>query len=283
MIGGTGDGKTLHAVMRIFEHLDRGGVAACNFHFKDGWAWRMAQRSYDHTVSGKPLAEVARSFWQRLFLCGSPETIEQFSKLIPKLVEGPVANQFDRKALVILDEGHFYIQPQNYRDNGPWLRIFNQQRKLKLHCILITNDPSFLDNKIRKLFKVIIRCINLHEHWRIPGTDICWPRPDWRPNIPRPSYIIRRWSTLNKGSSHANLRRHQPWLHDLYDTDEVFDYDSLPTTLDSQGLLGDNPFAHSKASGEVIRLVKQPFARQRDTHGCCTLYDFSAPSSGVVS
>ncbi len=167
--GGTGDGKTKNAVARIFAHLDEGGVAACNFYFKPGWAWRMAVRSYDHKELGKPLDVVARSFWNRLWLCGRPDTIVQFAKLVPGLVEGPVAKRFDRHGLIVLDEGHFYIRPENYRENGPWLGLFNQQRKRKIHVMLITNDASFLDAKVRKLFKVISRCINLSEHRLAPA------------------------------------------------------------------------------------------------------------------
>lgn len=273
VIGGTGDGKTKNAVRRIFNHLDEGGTAACNFHFKPGWAWRMAVRSWDHKELGKPLETVARSFWNRLWLCGTPETIVQFAKLTPGLVEGPVAKRFDRHGLVVLDEGHFYISPENYRQNGPWLGVFNQQRKRKIHVMLITNDASFLDTKIRKLFKVITRSINLSEHWRIPGTDIGWPRPEVLPWLPRPTYLQRRFSPLTKGSGRSTFFRDQAWLNDLYDTDEIFDFDSLPTALEPQGLLGENPFGSSQGvSLPRHKLKKWPNRVGRD--GICTFYNF---------
>lgn len=253
LTGLTGDGKTMYAMTRIYQHLDRGGVVGCNFHLKPGWAWRMAKRSYDHTVDGKPLDEVARSFFNRMFLCGKPDSIKQLAFIGGSLCIGPVAKQFDRRIFLVLDEGQLYLGPDKYRENMPWLQFVTQSRKLKVDPLILAHDPSFIDAKLRKMLKTISQSTNLHEHWRVPGTDICWPRGDWRPNIPRPTFIHKRWSPLAK-KVHFKFVRYQQWVTELYDTDELFDFDNLPTVLESQGVLGGNPFSVADQPKEKPKL-----------------------------
>ena len=268
--GSTGDGKTMQLMLRAFTHLDRGGVFGCNFHFKPGWAWRMAARSYDHKVEGKPLEEVARCFWQRAFLCGKTESIVQLANVGRRYVVGPVAKQFDKQVMLGLDEGQLYMGPDKYRDNMPWLQLFTQSRKLKLDCVILAHDVSYIDTKVRKLLKVISVSMNLAEHWRIPGTDIGWPRGDKWPWLPRPSFILKRYSPLVK-KVHFRFAKYQPWITECYDTDELFDFDNLPSALESQGCLGENPFAVAAAAEAAKKRPSWP-QPEREADGSYTLY-----------
>ncbi len=61
-------------------------------------------------------------------------------------------------------------------------------------------------------------------------------------------------------------------MNELYDTDEIFDFDSLPGALEPQGLLGANPFAaEDKVKLPRHKLTKWP---HRFKDGLCTYYDF---------
>jgi hypothetical protein len=258
LTGLTGDGKTLCATKRMFDHLDRGGVVGCNFHLKPGFAWRMAIRSYDYLEDKKPLSDVAESFFRRTFLCGKPESIKQLARIGADLSIGPVAKQFDRKILLVLDEGQLYMGPDKYRENMPWLQFVTQSRKYKVDPLILAHDVTFIDAKLRKMLKTISQSLNLHEHWRVPGTNISWPRPDALPKF-FPAFIRKRWSPLSK-KVHFNLARFESWLTELYDTDELFDFDSLPAELEHHGILGPNPFAQVEVKKEKLAWPNQPLS-----------------------
>jgi hypothetical protein len=236
--GFTGGGKSFVCMLKMVDHLHRGGVVGTNIRFTDDFCLKVAGLSPDFLDGKMSLEECVRSVYQRCFLLGNHSTIKDLALTGADLCVGRVALGREKKIFIVIDEAGLYMSPQTYRENMPWLQLMTQSRKLKLDVVLIAHDISFIDNKVRKLCSIQSRVINMSEEVKIPGIDVGWPRGDIYPRIPRPTFIYVRKSTLG-GRNQFIFHRYRSEIAELYDTDEIFDYDSLPSSLEYQGVFPD--------------------------------------------
>ncbi len=258
--GFVGGGKTYVSLIRMMEHLFSGGVVGCNFHLADDWCVRAAALHPDVKSGRMSQEECAISLYSRCFICGNPASLKELAITGRDLCIGRAEKRRENKVLIVLDEAGLYISPQTYRENMPWLQLMTQSRKLGLDVILIAHDLSFVDTKVRKLCSMQSRIINMSEEIRVPGFGWGWPRGDIYEGIPRPTFIHVVKSTLG-GRNHMVFYRYKSTYAALYDTNEIFDYDSLPSVIEPQGafpVLCDDGLISFSEEDITLNDVKKP-------------------------
>jgi hypothetical protein len=226
MQGYTGSGKSLMAMRKVRQHLIEGGVVGLNFRLTEDWAYIMAA---DHPRVLKGLMsyeDCVESLYNRCFFVGRPETLETLVEHYTGSCVGYAKKRRERKILVVIDEAQLYLNTRDYRQNAPWVQLFTQHRKMGLDLILLAHHINFIDNQARHLISFLTRVVNLHEEFRIPGTDV---------RFPFPFFILITRPRLG-GRSHVRFATFQLKIAELYDSFEIFGFDTLSGVVERQGV-----------------------------------------------
>ncbi|MCI5211372.1 MAG: hypothetical protein D3910_21895 [Candidatus Electrothrix sp. ATG2] len=228
--GGTGDGKSHAAMLRVFNHLLEGGVVGLNFRLTEDWAYIFAS-VHPHVLDGSSsIAQVAESAYKRCFYIGEVSTLESLCKHYNDRCIGPVAKRFERRILVVLDEAQLYLNAREWRKNAPWVQLFTQHRKMGLDLILLAHHIRFIDAQARELIAMISRVMNLQESFRVPLLDI---------RFPHPFFIYITKPRLSERGGSWRLLRFSQAVGEMYDSHEIFAFDSLAGEIEAQGVFND--------------------------------------------
>jgi hypothetical protein len=226
--GYTGSGKSYCAMCKVADHLADGGIVGLNFHLKDDWAYVLAFHDKRVQRGELSLHDAASSLHRRCFYIGHPQTLEQLATpAYLERCESWCARRRERKALIVLDEAQLYLNTRNWRENFHWLQLGTQHRKMGLDLILLAHHISWIDNMVVTLISFISRSVNLYEELRIPGSAVRFPFPFFilisKPRLGgKPSFMFRP------------LRSR---ISELYDSYEIFGFDSLSSVIESQGIV----------------------------------------------
>ncbi len=228
--GHTGSGKSHAAMLRVYEHLLEGGVVGLNFRLTEDWAYIFAS-IHPHVLDGSSsIKEVAESVYNRCFFIGDVATLEELCRLYSGRCIGPAAERYERKVLVVIDEAQLYLNAREWRKNAPWIQLFTQHRKMGLDLILLAHHIRFIDAQARELISMVSRVMNLQEDFRVPLLDIRFP---W------PFFIYITKPRLSGGRGSWRLLRFNLAVAEMYDTHEIFAFDTLSTAVESQGVFND--------------------------------------------
>ena len=229
--GYTGSGKSYLSMCLVADHLAEGGVVGLNFRLTDDWAYTLALHDKRVKRGDITLHQAAASLHRRCYYIGQPQTLEQLATPhYLELCEGWCARRRERKILIVLDEAQLYLNTRNWRENFPWLQLFTQHRKMGLDLILLAHHISWLDNMVVTLISFIARAVNLHEEIRLPGTPV---------RFPFPFFILISKPRLG-GRPHFMFRPLRKKIASLYDSYEIFGFDTLSTVVEHQGIVTES-------------------------------------------
>jgi hypothetical protein len=218
MQGTPGSGKSAVAVARAMMHIKRGGVVACNFSLKDGWADVLASQNLVARVFDEHRYDLASSHYKRFHRVHSLEAIE---KIHPKKDSVKIykdkGGYSEGSGLLILDECQLVFNSRKWDQNFKWIQFFTQHRKLGWNVLLIAHTIEMIDSQIRPLAEYESRFRNLQK-LKFPILGV--------PMSPFPLFlVVRRYAGLGAGASVVADRDLFPlplWAANLYDSLEVF-------------------------------------------------------------
>ncbi|MCI5133634.1 MAG: hypothetical protein D3920_00895 [Candidatus Electrothrix sp. AW2] len=247
--GKTGDGKSFQAMVRVVEHLLEGGVVGLNFRLTEDWAYLFATL-HPHVIDGTAsIHQVAESVYKRCFFIGDVSSLESLCRHYNDRCIGPVAKRYERRILVVIDEAQLYMNAREWRKNRPWIEMFTQHRKMGLDLLLIAHHIRFIDAQARELIGTVSRSINFCENIRIPLLDIRFP---W------PFFIYVSKPHLSQGRGSWRFVRFNMTVAEMYDSHEIFAYDSLSSTVETQGVVNDQLFFNGPRQNDETPLKTKP-------------------------
>lgn len=157
--GRLGGGKSYTAVYRAMVHFLKGGTVCTNIDLN--WAGCCAYA----------LKRFGLQLERDQFIFLPDEQIPQFHKYTP-------SGTGELPVLVIIDEAPLNFDSrdfaQNYKENREVYTFSRQSRKTDTDVILIAQDATDLDKKLRNLSQYIWRFRDLSK-WKIPGLGIRFP------------------------------------------------------------------------------------------------------------
>ncbi len=231
LIQGTpGSGKSAVALATGLDHLMSGGVLATNFNLVEDWAWKLAGVNIWAKIGFKSRKKLAASYESRCWKIGKPSTVFELSKIYPEYLSNSWKRKREGKALLILDEAQLYFNSRNWSKNFEWIEFFTQHRKLGWDVLLVAHYKEMIDKQILPLIEVESRFRNLKKI-RLPFLPI--------PLSPFNLFlIIKYYSGYGPGVGMVHSRQIQPLYKtfaNLYDSFEVFAFDSLPDEITRHG------------------------------------------------
>ena len=236
IMGSTGDFKSMTAMTRAVEHLLAGGVVGLNFRLEPDWVSKLAPLDPDYIAGRRTLADASESLYQRCYYVGSPQTLYSLCHDYIGYCEGKVAKRRERRIFVCLDEAQLYMNSRKFRENFPWIELFTQHRKYRMEIVLIAHHIDMIDRQLHHLISHVTRSFGFHANIRVPGTAWGWPEPDWKYYRYVPAFMTVTRPRLG-GRKHVRFFKFNPLIANLYDSFEVFGFDSLPSVVEYQGVL----------------------------------------------
>ena len=157
--GRLGGGKTYSAVVRIVDHLRRGGLVATNVELKWDRIVEYAGDRFGVVVESDQIIRLA------------DEQIGLFHRHTPSGTAGlPV--------LVVIDEAHLTFNSRDYAKTDKLYRetltFLTQSRKVHTDVIFISQSVLNMDKQFMRLVQFIWRFRDLSK-WKIPGLGLAWP------------------------------------------------------------------------------------------------------------
>ena len=228
--GVPGSGKSCCATADMIEFLQSGGVVACNFNLVHGWFQRLASLNVKVKLGLKDQDTLARSYHSRAFKIGSPDTLYQLSEKLKGMVKlDKHGRPPEGCARLYLDEAQLIFNSREWKKNFPYIEFLTQHRKLGWDIILIAHSAEMIDAQMRHLIEYETRFRNLTRVKAFGLFPVC----------AKPRFIaITRYSGLGAGSGIIAWRRLYSikyQIANLYDSCEVFAFNSAETDVTSQG------------------------------------------------
>lgn len=157
--GRLGGGKTYSAVVRIVDHLRRGGLVATNVELKWERIVEYVGQRFGVVVESDQLIRL------------EDEQIGLFHRHTPSGTPGlPV--------LIVIDEAHLNFNSRDYAKTDKLYRetltFLTQSRKVHTDVIFISQSVLNMDKQFMRLVQFIWRFRDLSK-WKIPGLGINWP------------------------------------------------------------------------------------------------------------
>ena len=192
--GRLGGGKTYSALLRIEEHLSRGGHVYTNV---EVFAEKVVQR-----LESKGWTGVATD--QIHFIAS--EQIARFFEFVP--VGGK-----DVPVLVVVDEAHIWLDQRafNKRELDELFFFLTQSRKQNTDVIFISQSKKNLDARIARLVQYVWTFRDMRK-WRLPFFYVKWPFPHlvqtcW--DYDGKTILLKKWLVWDVG------------VYGLYNTDAM--------------------------------------------------------------
>ncbi|MCI5157301.1 MAG: hypothetical protein D3906_02485, partial [Candidatus Electrothrix sp. AUS1_2] len=217
-------------MIRVVEHLTEGGVVGLNFRLTEDWAYILAMHHPLVADGSKTLQEVAESVYRRCFFIGDPHTLQDLVDDYNSRCIGKAADRLEHRILVVIDEAQLYLNAREWRKNAPWIQLFTQHRKMGLDLILIAHHIKFIDSQARELINYVSYVKNLQEDWRIPLLDI---------RFPFPLFIYTTKPRVGGGKGTWRFIRFNVPVSEMYNSHEIFAFDSLSGVIQDQGLFSN--------------------------------------------
>ncbi|MGR0479881.1 MAG: zonular occludens toxin domain-containing protein [Candidatus Electronema sp. V4] len=242
--GPPGNGKSAVAFMLGIDHLKAGGVLATNFKLVPDWAMQLAKMRLVCKLGFVDPVQQAVSYYNRCFLTGAPSSLYEISKQLNDLVLPKIKKRREGKGLLILDEAQLYLNSRRWEDNFPWIEFFTQHRKLGWNVSLIAHSGDMIDKQIRPLLEYETKLRNL-KRVKLPFIPLHFPFDLFA--------LVTKYAGMpeqHKSSVHSKrlIPLFLPVVR-LYDTMEVFAFDSLPKGYSHQG---NNPAFPSQSERKKI-------------------------------
>jgi len=157
--GRLGGGKSYSAVVRIVDHLRRGGLVATNVELRWDAIGKYVADRFGVVVENDQLIRLA------------DEQIGLFHRHTPSgTAQLPV--------LVVIDEAHLSFNSRDYAKTDKLYRetltFLTQSRKVHTDVIFISQSVLNMDKQFMRLVQFIWRFRDLSK-WRIPGLGLAWP------------------------------------------------------------------------------------------------------------
>jgi len=154
--GRLGGGKTYSAVVRMVDHLRKGGTVCTNVALKWESVSRYVADNYGVVVELEQLIVL------------TDEQIAVFHRHTP-------SGDASLNVLVVIDEAHLVFNARDWANTSrETLAFLTQSRKVKTDVIFISQSALNIDKQFGRLVQFIWRFRDL-EKWRIPGLGIGWP------------------------------------------------------------------------------------------------------------
>jgi len=252
--GSLGSGKSAIAMLSLVEQLQAGGVVACNFTLTPDWATDLANQHIFCRFGWRDPYPRAKSFWERAFKIGNPESMIELSgdrgSNLEKLCVGKRKGKREGKGLLIIDDCHHFFNARTFAANKGYVSFFANARKYGWRTILITHNIENIDKQIRSYVEIEARFRNLQKV-TIPWTPI--------PISPFfPLFLVRRkYYGLGPGtgSNHSlDLYPFDTRIARLYDTLERFHADDVLGEYTHQG---NEPVAKKATIPTTKKIVRQ--------------------------
>lgn len=256
--GTPGSGKSAVATVAMLEYVMQGGVVACNYDLIPGWHQHLAKLNPKVRWGIKSQEEVAQNYWQRAFKVGTHDTVIQLSERL-KEIPGVKFNKNGRvkegTGKLFIDEAQLLFNSRDWTKNSGFIEFFTQHRKHGWDVILIAHTEDMIDKQIRGLIEYETRLRNL-KNIKIAGAVPLWPYPAF--------FAITRYAGIAAGAGNIAWRRLyklKPCFADLYDSMEIFAFNTAGKEVTSQGPLDIAPKRNIKkikpSSAECFPLYHQ--------------------------
>lgn len=158
--GNPGSGKSYCTILRLFQHVAGGGIAAVNFILSPDWAMTMARLAHRRARTDDEFCRKwARIYWKRVFYVGDSDTVMQLSAAIKKhdfvnrFCSPKVAKQREGAGLLIVDEAQLYFNSREWRKNMGFIEFFTQHRKLRWDALVVAHSIDMIDKQIQPLIE----------------------------------------------------------------------------------------------------------------------------------
>lgn len=254
--GPPGNGKSAVAFMKAIDHLKSGGVLATNFKFVPDWASQLAQMRLVCKLGFVDSVSQARSYWDRCFFACSPQALTALShdfggikNPLGNLVVGSVKRKTEKlpegRGLAIIDEAQLFLNARHWEHNFPWIEFFTQHRKLGWDVFLIAHSSDMIDKQVRPLIEYETKLRNL-KRVKMPFIPLHFPLVMFS--------LVTKYSGLpenSKSSVHSKglIPLFKPIVR-LYDTMEVFAFNSVPQGYSRHGVNPSSDSVPLKVSSE---------------------------------
>lgn len=233
--GSLGSGKSMIAMQELVMQLLAGGVVACNFTLTPNWAYELAGQSIWVKLGFRDRLERAKSFWDRAFKIGSPESMIELSgergSNLEKMCIGQRKGKREGKGLLILDDCHHFFNSRTFQKNKGYVAFFANARKYGWRTLLISHSVDNIDSQIRSYIEIESRFRNLQKV-KIPFTPF--------PVSPVPAFVVRRkYYGLGPGTgqNHSlDFYLFDKRIASLYDTLERFVAEDVLDDYKKQGI-----------------------------------------------
>lgn len=260
--GPPGNGKSAVAFMLGIDHLKAGGVLVCNFKLVPDWAIRLAKLRLVCKLGLVDPVKQAESYWSRCFYMGSPQALTELSKStnrLADLVTPKMRKKREGKGLLILDEAQLVLNSRRWEQNFPWIEFFTQHRKLGWDVFLIAHNIDMIDKQVRPLIEYETKLRNL-KRVKLPFIPLHFPFDMFQ--------VVMRYAGLSEhAKSSVHSKRLIPLFKpvvSLYDTMELFAFDSIPQGCLPQGAKPSQLASPAAFSQDFFAMRKAYF----HTYGC---------------
>jgi len=226
--GTLGSGKSASMVHDMINHLQSGGVVACNFSLVDDWAERLCNMSiWSNFRSLERNQAIIDSYRRRLRIVQTVDQIWDASDTLIPLAEGLWKEKREGRGRLYLDECQLVFNSRDWNkknsdggpsDNSRWIHFFSQSRKLRWDIILIAHNVNMIDKQIRPFIEFETRFRNMS---KVKFLGVLPMAPESRPVF----LAITRYAGISAGAGEISKRTLYPLvpaIADLYDSALVF-------------------------------------------------------------
>lgn len=228
--GTPGSGKSAVIVADLADFLLSGGWVATNFTLVPDWLDILCSTSfrYQHYKFFNLDRDIYRkSLFDRCWRIGTPDTVSTLGDLMRSTI--PTGKRIrEGMGRLYLDEAQLLFNSRDWTKNKGFIEFFTQHRKLGWDVFLVTHTLDMIDKQIRGLIEYETRFRNLQKVKAFGFIPLSF----------KPRFLaITRYAGISAGAGNIAKRRFYTLgpYKDLYDTFEVFAFDSPRVEVSSHG------------------------------------------------
>lgn len=169
--GTPGSGKSASVLVYALNHIDQGGVVLANFSLVDGWSNIMAKTYPRSWFSESAFLKTSQTLYNRWWTFGDLSDVWKFVDIYPKYLGKKMAQAFESKCLILIDEAQLVFNSRAWQKNMEWIEFFSQHRKLGFDILLVTHSEDMIDCQIRNYLEYVVKMRNLYRI-RVPFVQI---------------------------------------------------------------------------------------------------------------
>jgi len=213
-VGFIGGGKSYNAVLRMLDHMSRGGCVVTNMRlelepwFNDNCTFRGKNKSWhvgETCVNALGVRRVLHDYYRWEYQQGQYRYVSDDDLLEHGLAGKLPGNRSGMPVLVVWDESaDFWDCDNRQKADREFLSVLRHSRKLGMDFIFIVQDLSELNKRIRNQTQYVTRFFDM-ENFVVPGIGMNLGKI---PGVGRQIRVLRYWRTdFEKGEYPEPVKR----------------------------------------------------------------------------